>query len=198
MSLLLDRLYHLHWISPDAARSAQPWLGFYGAFLRAHGFRAVVNLRGENARYRWWRAEKRVTERLGIRHFDVRLSSRNIPSRASLARLFDAFEQGGVPILFKCSGGQDRSALASALFLLSRKGPKALSEAQKQFAFWPYLHHPKRHQLWLREFPGYAVAEAGTSDLAVWARERYRPEAFAAFLKAKGLDKAFRTIQAEE
>jgi hypothetical protein len=65
MSLLLDRLYHLHWVTPEAARSAQPYLGFYAAFLAPHGFKAVINLRGENARYRWWRGEKRVTEKLG-------------------------------------------------------------------------------------------------------------------------------------
>ena len=198
MSLLLDRLYHLHWVTPEAARSAQPYLGFYTAFLAPHGFKAVINLRGENARYRWWRGEKRVTEKLDIRHFDVRLSSRNIPSRASLARLFDAFDQAGAPMLLKCSGGQDRSALASALFILRRKGPSALAEAEKQFAFWPYLHRPKRYQLWLREFPAYAVVQAGAMDLGTWARERYRPEHFAAWLSARGLDKGFRTIQAEE
>ena len=36
MPVILDRLYHLHWITPEAARSAQPYLGFYTAFLRAH------------------------------------------------------------------------------------------------------------------------------------------------------------------
>jgi len=198
MSVLLDRLYLLHWVSPEAARSAQPYLGFNAAFLASHGFRAVINLRGENARYRWWRDEKRAAAKLGIEHFDVRLSSRNIPSRASLAALFEAFEKGRTPVLLKCSGGQDRSALAASLFLLLRKGPAALVEAQRQFSFWPYLHRPKRYQLWLREFPAYAAAEAGSADLASWARERYRPEHFAAWLSSRGLKEGYRTIQAEE
>src|SRR5690348_11384979 len=80
MAVILDRLYHLHWVTPELARSAQPYLGFYGAFLRAHGFRSLINLRGENADSRWWRAEKRAAIRLGIRRFDVKLSSRNLPS----------------------------------------------------------------------------------------------------------------------
>src|SRR5882672_6659287 len=117
MSALLDRLYHLHWVTQDVARCAQPYLGFYEAFLRPHGFRSLINLRGENARYRWWRTERRVAAALKIAHYDVRLSSRNLPSRASLTALFDAFDTAEAPILLKCSGGQDRSAFASALYI---------------------------------------------------------------------------------
>jgi protein tyrosine/serine phosphatase len=197
MSLLLNRLYHLHWVCPEAARSAQPYLGFYGAFLKSNGFRTVVNLRGENARYRWWRNEKKVTSALGVAHFDVRLSSRNIPSRTSLAALFDAFEKGKTPMLIKCSGGQDRSALAAALFLLHRKGQSALAEAEAQFSFWPYLHRPKRHQRWLAEFPAFAAAKAQGMSLSAWAREKYAPEDFAAYLASRGLPEAYRTIQTD-
>ena len=54
MSALLDRLYHLHWVTGQVARCAQPYLGFYAAFLRPHGFKSLINLRGENADFRWW------------------------------------------------------------------------------------------------------------------------------------------------
>ena len=197
MSFLLDRLYHLHWVSPEAARSAQPYLGFYAAFLRPHGFRSVINLRGENAGFRWWREEKRATQKLGIAHFDVRLSSRNIPSRSGLAALFDAFDKAQTPILLKCSGGQDRTGLASALFLLRAKGPEALTQALSQFNLWPYLHRPKRYQTWLREFPSYAAAQAEGRDIATWAREHYSPAEFAAWLEARGLKQSYYAFQAE-
>lgn len=197
MSSLLNRLYHFHWVSPEAARSAQPYLGRYAAFLKSNGIRTVVNLRGENAGFRWWRREKSVASALGVAHFDVKLSSRNLPSQANLATLFDAFEKGETPMLFKCSGGQDRSALASALFLLHRKGARALAEAEAQFSFWPYLHRPKRHQQWLREFPAYAASRAGDKSLAAWTRENYRPEDFAAYLAERGLPRAYRTIQTQ-
>jgi protein tyrosine/serine phosphatase len=197
MSVVLDRLYHLHWVTSEAARSAQPYLGFYAAFLRPHGFRSLINLRGENAGFRWWRSEKQVTAALGIAHFDVRLSSRNLPSRAGLAALFDAFDAARTPLLVKCSGGQDRAGLASALYILRKKGPSALPEAEAQFAFWPYLHHPKRYQRWLKQFPAYAAGQADGVELAVWARERYRPEHFAEWLRSRGLEKSFRTVQGE-
>lgn len=197
MSLMLDRLYHLHWVTPEVARSAQPYLGFYAGFLRPHGFSSLINLRGENADFRWWQTEKRVTDALGIVHFDVKLSSRNLPSRSGLAALFDAFEAAKPPILLKCSGGQDRTGLAAALYLLQREGAAALAKAADQFAFWPYLHRPKAYQLWLRQFPDYAAREAQGAPLADWVRNRYDPKAFAAWLAAKGLPKSFRAFQAE-
>jgi len=197
MSFVLDRLYHLHWVTPQLARSAQPYLGFYAPFLRPHGFKSLINLRGENAGYGWWRREKRTAAALGIVHFDVRLSSRNIPSRSGLRVLFDAFEKAQTPVLVKCSGGQDRTALATALYLLWHKGLWALSEAEAQFAFWPYLHRPKSYQLWLKHFPRYAAAQAGPVELALWARTRYEPKDFAAWLNARGLKKSFYAFQAE-
>jgi len=197
MSVLLDRLYHLHWVNSGLARSAQPYLGFYAAFLRPHGFKSIINLRGPNPEFGWWRHEKQTAEALGIAHFDVKLSSKYLPSRSGLAQLFAAFETAQTPLLLKCSGGQDRTSLAAALYLIQRKGSAALAEAEGQFALWPYLHRPKSYQLWLKEFPAYAVGQAGGLALDAWARNRYDPQAFAQFLAAKGMSKSFRAFQAE-
>ncbi len=198
MANVLDRLYHLHWVTPELARSAQPYLGFYEAFLRPHGFKTLINLRGENAGSRWWQAERRTAEHLGITHIDVRLSSRNLPSRASLAALLGAFCDAGKPLLIKCSGGQDRTSLAAAMFILLRGGPPALGDAEGQFALWPYLHRPKKYQRWLRQFPAYAVSDANDLSLTDWARTRYRPENFADWLQKRGLSQSFGALQAAE
>jgi protein tyrosine/serine phosphatase len=197
MAWVLDRLYHLHWVTPELARSAQPYMGFYAQFLRPHGFRTLINLRGENAGFSWWRREKAVAAELEIDHFDVRLSSRNIPSRSGLAALVDAFEKAKAPILIKCSGGQDRTGFAAALYLLETNGPSALERAEAQFALWPYLHRPKRHQLWLKRFPRYAVEQMGTMTLRDWARTRYDPQHFAEWLGTQGLGRSFFAFQAE-
>jgi hypothetical protein len=197
MSRILDRLYHLHWVTQDVARSAQPYLGFYSAFLAPHRFKSLINLRGENADFSWWTTEKRVASALGIRHFDVKLSSRNIPSRSGLAALFDALAAAERPLLLKCSGGQDRTGLAAALYVLQSKGPGALAQAEGQLASWPYLHFPKRHQLWLRHFPGYATAQAGGTSLGQWAHGGYDPHHFAEWLAARGLKGSYRSFQAE-
>ena len=195
MPAILDRLYNLHWITPDVARSAQPYLGFYRMFLRSHSFRSLINLRGANPGHRWWRREKQMSERLGVAHFDVRLSSRRIPARATLIALIEAFEAAPRPVLMKCSGGQDRASFAAALYVLVAGGTPALKEAQAQCALWPYLHMPKRQQRWIRWFPVYAAESAGTMRLGDWLREQYSPNAFADWLSARGEGGSFLAVQ---
>jgi protein tyrosine/serine phosphatase len=198
MAAILDRLYHLHWVTPELARSAQPYLGLYGAFLRPHQFKSLINLRGENAGSRWWRTETRAADRLGIRHFDVKLSSRNLPSRNNLIALMDAFAVAEAPLLVKCSGGQDRTSLAAALYLLRCGGPGALAAAQRQFALWPYLHRPKRVQRWLRQLPQYFAETAEGVPVSEWVRLRYSPEDFAAWLRQRGMSRSYGALQAAE
>jgi hypothetical protein len=195
MSALLDRLYNLHWVTDDVARSAQPYLGFYAAFLKSHGFRSLINLRGHNPRFGWWHRERAMCERLGIRHFDVKLSSRKLPPREVMVDLFGAFEAAPLPMLMKCSGGQDRTSLAAALYLLDKKGATALPEAQAQFAAWPYLHLPGGHQSWLKEFPTFALEDAGGMPLHEWAVKRYDPQALKKWLDARGLSQSHQGIQ---
>ena len=195
MAALLDRLYNLHWVTPEVARSAQPYLGFYGPFVGAHGIRSIINLRGENPTRLWWRQERRTADRLDIRHFDVRLSSRLIPSRNALADLMDAFENAPRPFLIKCSGGQDRTSFAAASYLLHIGGPSALERAQAQFALWPYLHRPRRNQRWMRYFPAFAGDAMGSAPFAEWLRHDYDPNAFAEWLARKGEGSSFLALQ---
>lgn len=198
MGHVLDRLYHLHWVTPELARSAQPYLGLYASFLRPHGFKTLINLRGENMGAGWWHAERHAAQRLGIAHIDVKLSSRNLPSRANLTALIEAFGSAQTPLLIKCSGGQDRTSLAAALFILLRGGTGALAMAESQFALWPYLHRPKKYQRWLRHFPAYAVSQANGATIPDWASTRYHPEDFAGWLAGKGLANSFGAMQAAE
>jgi len=85
MRTLGDVLYNFHWIVPGkAARSAQAYAGFLGPFLRHRGIRSVINLRGPNPAWRWWRYEKSTCAQLEIEHHDVTLSSKNVSTRAML------------------------------------------------------------------------------------------------------------------
>ncbi len=190
-----DILYNFHWIVPgEAARGAQAWGGFLGPFLGRHGIRALINLRGPNPNYGWWRSETRVSAARGVRHIDVMLDSRSLPTREMLVRLFDAFDAAPRPFLVKCSGGQDRTSLAAALYIIHRDGWSALPLARGQFARWPYLHFPKAQQRWLRHFPRFAAAEAGGRPLAQWVRESYTPQRLRDWLDAHGLAGTYKDI----
>jgi hypothetical protein len=190
--LILDLPYNFHWVEPgEAARSAQAYGGFLGAFLRAHGMRGLINLRGSNPKHSWWRYETRVCAKAGIVHRDVKLNSRQLPARAMLADLVDAFDAVPKPFLLKCSGGQDRTSLAAALYLLHRRGWAGLADAERQFARWPYLHLPKAKQRWLKLLPKFAAEQAGRASLRNWIETGYSAETFRDWLEVRGEGDSF-------
>lgn len=195
MRSLLQLLYNYHRITPRVARSAHPYMGFHQRFLRQADIRTVVNLRGPNPDKAWWRKEKKLAERLGLSHIDIRMSSRLIPARETLGQLFDTFDRAQKPFLLKCSGGQDRSGLASALYILHRKGRGALGEAMQQLKVWPYLHRPKKRQTWIRHFPKFMVEDAKGMNFRDWAHQQYDPARFAEYLAKKRVKSAYTAIQ---
>lgn len=195
MRALADVFYNFHWIVPEkAARSAQAYAGFLGPFLAKHGIATVINLRGPNPHWRWWHYERRVCARRGIAHADVMLSSRRLPTRQMLKNLITAFDASPLPVLFKCSGGQDRTSFAAALYLIHTKGWIAMDEARAQFARWPYLHLPKAHQRWLKLFLEFAKECAAGRPLGEWIGQGYAPEDLKAWLETKGQHGAFRGL----
>ena len=190
-----DVLYNFHWIVPrDSARSAQAYAGWLAPFLRRHGIKSLINLRGPNPKYGWWRYEKRVCDALKVEHLDVMLDSRHLPWRSMLANLFDAFDRAPRPFLVKCSGGQDRSSFAAALYLLHRDGWSAMDAAEAQFARFPYLHFPKTHQRWLQPFLSFANEEAKGRPIAEWVRDSYDPSQLKAWLEGNGRAGSFKGI----
>lgn len=185
--MILNRLYNFHWVIQDeAARSSQSYLGALGAFLESNGLKAVINLRGAHPDVAWWRYEAETCARLGIAHFDAMMDSRRLPLRPMLVALFDAFDTAPRPFVIKCSGGQDRTSFASALYIVHRNGWNAIDRAQQQFSTFPYLHFPKQHQRWLRQFLAYARAQAQGAALADWVGSNYDPNEFARWLGANG------------
>ena len=195
MRSLPDILYNFHWVEPGkAARSSQAYAGFLAPFLRGRGIRALVNLRGPNPHWRWWRNEKKTTGRIGVDHRDVMLSSKRLPTRKMLLALFDAVDTSPKPMLLKCSGGQDRTSFAAALYVVHTKGWSAFDEAQGQFARWPYLHLPKRHQRWLKSFLIFARDDAHGRALRDWVATTYVPETYKAWLEERGEGASFRGL----
>ena len=188
MRSLGDILYNFHWVvRGEAARAAQAWAGGLSAFLKKRGIRAIINLRGRNDDLSWWRNETAAATRAGATHFDAMLDSRKLPTRAMLVALMDAFAAAPRPFLLKCSGGQDRTSFAAALYLIYRGGWDRFDEAQAQYARFPYLHFPKPHQRWLREFLSFARDEAKGASIQDWIGRDYDPERLKAWLDGRGL-----------
>jgi len=198
MRPLLDTFYNFHWVIPDeVARSAQAYAGYLVPFLKNRGIRAMINLRGPNARYAWWHYERRVCAELGVTHFDVTLNSRRLPTRAMLTRLLDAFDSAPRPFLIKCSGGHDRTGLAAGLYLIHRFGWDCFERAGGQLAFIPYRHFPYRSQRWLRALLTYVREEAKGKALRDFLTEDYTEHGFKTWLETHGLADGFRGVSGD-
>ena len=188
MRSLSDILYNFHWVVPDdCARAAQAWAGGVGGFLQRRGIKALINLRGRNDDLSWWKNETAAAEARGIAHLDAMLDSRRLPTRALLERLIAALDLAPRPFVLKCSGGQDRTSFAAALYLIHRGGWRAYDAAAAQYARFPYLHFPKKHQRWLRPFLDFAREDAKGTALSTWIANTYTPEKLEAWLAKHGL-----------
>lgn len=188
MRNLGDFLYNFHWVVPgEASRAMQAWAGGLGPFLRRRGVRAIINLRGRNEDLGWWKKETAIAEESGIAHLDAMMDSRKLPTREMLVRLIECFDAAPRPFMLKCSGGQDRTSLAAALYLIHRGGWSALPAARVQFARFPYLHFPKKHQRWLRAFLDFAQQDSCGLPLKDWIAQRYTPQNLKAWLDGHGL-----------
>lgn len=195
MRSLGDILYNFHWVVPgDAARAAQDWAGGLKAFLKKRGIRAIINLRGRNDDLSWWRGETAAARAIGAAHFDAMLDSRKLPTRAMLVALMEAFDAAPRPFMLKCSGGQDRTSFAAALYLIHRGGWSAYDQAAAQYARFPYLHFPKKHQRWLRPFLDFAREEAKEAPIKHWIAKDYSPERLKSWLDARGLNGTYAGI----
>ena len=190
-----DILYNFHWVVPgDAARAMQAWAGGLEVFLNRRGIRAIINLRGRNDDLSWWKKETAISKAAGIVHLDAMLDSRKLPTQAMLARLIETFDTAPRPFLLKCSGGQDRTSFAAALYLIHRDGWQAVDAARAQFARLPYLHFPKTQQRWLKMFLEFAQEDGGGWPLAAWIADAYTPEKLKAWLDAHGLAGGYASI----
>lgn len=190
-----DILYNFHWVIPgEAARAMQAWAGGLGHFLKRRGIRAIINLRGRNDDLGWWKTETAIAQSAGIAHLDAMLDSRKLPTRDMLAHLIAAFDAAPRPFMLKCSGGQDRTSFAAALYIIHRDGWGAMDAARQQFARFPYLHFPKPQQRWLKVFLDFAQADADGQPLARWIADGYSPEKLKAWLDANGLQGGYAAI----
>src|SRR6185437_3670356 len=183
-----DILYNFHWVVPgEAARAMQAWAGGLKTFLRRRGIKAIINLRGRNDDLSWWKKETAAAQSIGVAHLDAMLDSRKLPTRAMLVTLIESFDAAPKPFMLKCSGGQDRTSFAAALYLIHRGGWNAYETAAAQYARFPYLHFPKAHQRWLRPFLDFARQEADGMAIGAWITERYAPEKLESWLAQRGL-----------
>lgn len=146
--------------------------------VRAHRIRTVINLQGPSPDKPWYQDELSVSQRVGVKHYDVALSDQRLPPPDRLKALFDILDSASYPILIHCKAGADRSGLVSALYLAVYRGVPPRSAVDSQLT-WRYGHMPigravamdRFFDLYFRTNDGLGVRE--------WTLSRY-PALYAA------------------
>ena len=138
---------NIHQIEPGLYRSGQLSAARLATFVRDHGVKTVINLRGEHPGSAWYDAEVIATGKAGAQYVSIRMSANHQPDQAMLKALVTTLQTSQAPMLIHCDAGADRSGLASALYELAVMHRSA-SEAERQLSF-RFGHFP-----WLTSHTG--------------------------------------------
>jgi Swiss Army Knife protein, DSP-PTPase phosphatase domain len=139
-------------------RAAQPGVELT-RLVRGYRIASILNLRGGSRDDPWYVAELNVARDQGLEFYDLPMSACRRPMRRELLVLLDLFEHCRYPLLIHCKSGSDRTGLACALYLMSRRGEPP-GWAVRGFTlkhghvplFGPeHLHEPFReYEAWLK------------------------------------------------
>jgi len=162
-------------------RSAQPNALMLAEVKEAHGILSILNLRDENEDESWYQEEVQAAKKLGIKLVNVGLSSRAQPPEHDFVRFVDGMDACPQPMLIHCASGNDRTGLASAVYMLLYTNVTP-AEARGQLTM-RYGHIPwgkaaclqrilDNYETWLCE----TNQTHSPDNFRLWARTAYRPE----------------------
>jgi protein tyrosine/serine phosphatase len=124
-------------VAGEFYRSAQPSPTELEAYIRRYGLKTVVNLRGAHPHARWYKDEKRVTEALGVKMIDFRMSASRELSAAKAETLVAMLKAAPKPILVHCKAGADRTGLVSVIYASQVAG---IDEEDAEEQLWPIVY----------------------------------------------------------
>ena len=170
---------NIHWVTPELARSSQPW-PFQLRHWRDLGIRTVVSLRGDPGKAH--RAlEAAACKDLGMELKDLDLLSREAPTLEQVLAAKQLFESIEYPCLIHCKAGADRAGMAAVLYLHFRKGAP-IAEARRQLSLKFGHFRQGRTGVLDHVLDRYlADAEVSSESLLEWlSRPDYDPRAIKA------------------
>ena len=114
-------------------------------YLKEYKIKSVVNLEGANPSDSWYQDEVKACRELGVKHYNVRLSSSQIISVNETKDIIDLLKKIKRPILVHCNGGADRSGFVSAIWdyaVMKESADKAIGQLSWRYFHLPYLGNP--------------------------------------------------------
>jgi protein tyrosine/serine phosphatase len=115
-------------------RAAQPTPAKLAKYVKKYGIKTVLNLRGLNTKYQWYRDEVAEAEKLGVKFVDFKMSARRELTDAQTEQLITLLADLPKPILVHCKSGSDRTGLVSAIYVYKIAG-RGEAAAERQISF---------------------------------------------------------------
>lgn len=146
-------------------RGPQPDAATLEEAIKSYGLKTIINLRGESTAS-WYKQEKEVADRYGVKMINISMSAKSIPHRDNLIKLLDAFRDAQKPFYIHCMAGVDRTGEASALYQMIYMGKPledALEMLSPKFGHFENLMPAKR----------YFVRDVWKGEQ--WAYDEYNP-----------------------
>lgn len=129
---------NFHKISHEAYRSAQPTPGQIEKYVKKHGIKTILNLKGSKPKGAYYAFEKEKCDELGVKIINIGIKSRGIPRPEQIEEAKEVFETVEYPIWMHCKAGSDRTGIYANLYQYFRE--KIAIKDTNQLAFWPYGH----------------------------------------------------------
>jgi protein tyrosine phosphatase (PTP) superfamily phosphohydrolase (DUF442 family) len=162
----------------NVIRTAQPTSNL-SRWVNEFHLKSILNLRGGSPADWWYDAEVRTAQENGLAYYDWPLNATRRPTRHELLVLIDVLGQCPYPLLIHCKSGADRTGLASALYLMLRRG-ETPEQAERAFSLefghvplggTEHLHEPlDEYAEWLRVNRLSHTAER----FRAWVKNEYR------------------------
>ena len=130
---------NFHAVVPgEVYRSAQLKSDDWERVQQRHGIRSIINLRGDNTGHAWYDHEVAEAKRLGIAHYNFRMSMKRELTDAQVDELLSLMRKAPKPLLIKCRSGADRTGLVAALY---RAAIQKESKARAEHELWAMYGH---------------------------------------------------------
>lgn len=169
-------------------RSGQLSAGALEERIAEHGIRSIINLRGDNPQFEWYREERDTARTLGVEHHDFRVDSGFPPEPERLRKLIRLLDGCPTPLLVHCESGIDRSGHVAAVSVLlydhDGSPEKALEQFGLRYGNLPWRDKNRRQRAFIEQYRDWLEEHAlqhAPERFRRWADGAYvRPEFTAA------------------
>lgn len=133
---------NFHEVTPGTLyRSRQLSAANFDYFIKKHGIKTVINLRGASPDAKWYQDEMSTMQKDSVTHIDIHLSAVHYVPPEKVDSIIDVAASATKPILVHCQGGADRTGLFCAAWKLKIDKLPAEKSARQQLTFL-YGHIP--------------------------------------------------------